>query len=171
MIAYKGRQFQKMQIEEGQILKGKVTGITKFGAFVELDSGVSGLVHISEVSLDYVNDINDHLKIGEIVEVKVLPSEKKGKIGLSIKQALKDKLPQGASEKKPFKKREPKRERSAPPDFSFPPAEVSFGFSGEELSFEDKLNKFKQVSDERMHDIKHSFESKRGTSRRGGNKY
>jgi len=158
-----------MQIEEGQILKGKVTGITKFGAFVELEGGVSGLVHISEVSLDYVNDINDHLKINDIVEVKVLPSDKKGKIGLSIKQALKDKMPQGSSERKPFKKREARRERPAPPDFSAPPVEFSFGSSGEELSFEDKLNKFKQASDERMHDIKRSFESKRGTSRRNNN--
>ena len=160
-----------MQVGEGQILKGKVTGITKFGAFVELEGGLSGLVHISEVSLDYVNDINDHLKIGDIVEVKVLPSEKKGKIGLSIKQALKDKLPKAPSDKKPFKKREQRKERSAPPDFSCPPVEFSFASSGEELSFEDKLNKFKQASDERMHDIKRSFESKRGTSRRNNNNY
>ena len=162
-----------MQVEEGQILKGKVTGITKFGAFVELEGGMSGLVHISEVSLDYVSDINDHLKLGDIVEVKVLPSDKKGKIGLSIKQALKDKMPKGAAaEKKPFKKKEFKKERfSAPTDFSVPPAEVSFGFKDDDLSFEDKLNKFKQASDEKMHDIKHSFEAKRGTGRRGGNKY
>ena len=60
-----------MQLEEGKIVTGKVTGITKFGAFVELESGETGLVHISEVSLDYVNDINDHIKVGEIVEDKV----------------------------------------------------------------------------------------------------
>ena len=65
-----------MQVEEGKIVTGKVTGITKFGAFVELEGGVTGLVHISERSLDYVNDINDHLKIGDTVEAKVLPSEK-----------------------------------------------------------------------------------------------
>lgn len=160
-----------MQVEEGKILQGKITGITKFGAFVELEGGQSGLVHISEISLDYVNDVNDHVKIGDIVEVKVLPSEKKGKIGLSIKQALKEKLGLDSKEKKPFKKREPRRERSAPPDFSVQPVEFSFGFSNDDLSFEDKLNKFKQASDERMHDIKRSFESKRGTSRKGGNNY
>lgn len=160
-----------MQVEEGKILQGKITGITKFGAFVELDGGLSGLVHISEISLDYVNDVNDHVKIGDIVEVKVLPSEKKGKIGLSIKQALKEKLGLDSKEKKPFKKREPRRERSAPPDFSVQPVEFSFGSSNDDLSFEDKLNKFKQASDERMHDIKRSFESKRGTSRKGGNNY
>ena len=163
-----------MQVEEGKILQGKITGITKFGAFVELDGGLSGLVHISEISLDYVNDVNDHVKIGDIVEVKVLPSEKKGKIGLSIKQALKEKLGLDSKdkEKKPFKKKEFKKERfSAPTDFSVPPAEVSFGSKSDDLSFEDKLNKFKQASDEKMHDIKHSFEAKRGSSRRGGNKY
>ena len=81
-----------MQVEEGRILTGKITGITKFGAFVELETGETGLVHISEISLEYVNDINDLVKFGDNVEVKVLPSEKKGKIGLSIKQALKEKL-------------------------------------------------------------------------------
>jgi len=161
-----------MQVEEGKILSGKITGITKFGAFVELEGGETGLVHISEISLDYVNDINDHVKIGDVVEVKVLPSEKKGKIGLSIKQALKEKMGiSNKGERKNFKKREPRTSRSAPPDFSVQPVEFSFASHGEELSFEDKLTKFKQASDERMHDIKRSFESKRGTSRRGGNNY
>ncbi len=160
-----------MQVEEGKIVTGKVTGITKFGAFVELEDGVTGLVHISEVSLDYVNDVNDHLKIGDIVEAKVLPSEKKGKIGLSIKQALREK--QGFNDK--FKKNTPRRNRQprAPyaPDFHVQPAEVSFSRSDSGMSFEDKLNKFKQASDEKMHDIKRSLESKRGSSRRGGNQY
>lgn len=161
-----------MQVEEGKILSGKITGITKFGAFVELEGGETGLVHISEISLDYVNDINDHVKIGDVVEVKVLPSEKKGKIGLSIKQALKEKLGAGAKgERRNFRKREPRNARSAPPDFSVQPVEFSFSTPGEDLSFEDKLSRFKQASDERMHDIKRSFESKRGTSRRGGNNY
>lgn len=160
-----------MQVEEGKIVTGKVTGITKFGAFVELEGGATGLVHISEVSLDYVNDINDHIKVGENVEVKVLPSEKKGKIGLSIKQALKEKMGISDTGKKPFKKREPRRGRSAPPDFSVQPVEFSFASDSEDMSFEDKLNKFKQASDERMHDIKRSFESKRGTSRKNNNNY
>ena len=160
-----------MQVEEGKILQGKITGITKFGAFVELEGGQTGLVHISEVSLDYVNDVNDHVKIGDIVEVKVLPSEKKGKIGLSIKQALKEKLGVESKEKKPFKKKESRRERSTPPDFSVQPVEFSFARDNDDMSFEDKLNKFKQASDERMHDIKRSFESKRGSSRKGGNNY
>ena len=77
-----------MSIEVGNKLQGKVTGITKFGAFVELAEGSTGLVHISEVADKYVKDINDHLKVGDVVEVKVINVEKDGKIGLSIKKAI-----------------------------------------------------------------------------------
>ncbi|RKQ33037.1 S1 domain-containing RNA-binding protein [Oceanobacillus halophilus] len=76
-----------MSIEVGSKLQGKVTGITNFGAFVELEKGKTGLVHISEVADNYVKDINDHLKVGDEVEVKVINVEKDGKIGLSIKKA------------------------------------------------------------------------------------
>jgi S1 RNA binding domain protein len=76
-----------MSIEVGSKLQGKVTGITNFGAFVELEKGKTGLVHISEVADSYVKDINDYLKVGEEVTVKVINVEKDGKIGLSIKKA------------------------------------------------------------------------------------
>ncbi len=76
-----------MSIEVGSKLQGKVTGITHFGAFVELPQGSTGLVHISEVADNYVKDINDHLKVGEEVLVRVLNVEKDGKIGLSIRKA------------------------------------------------------------------------------------
>ena len=65
-----------MSIEVGSKLQGKVTGITNFGAFVELPEGLTGLVHISEVADNYVKDINDHLKVGDQVEVKVINVEK-----------------------------------------------------------------------------------------------
>ena len=76
-----------MSIEVGSKLKGKVTGITNFGAFVELKKGTTGLVHISEVADNYVKDINDHLAVGDEIKVKVINVEKDGKIGLSIKKA------------------------------------------------------------------------------------
>ena len=53
------------EIEVGAILEGKVTGITKFGAFVSLPGGKSGLVHISEIAYSYVSDVNDHLSEGQ----------------------------------------------------------------------------------------------------------
>ena len=54
-----------MQIEEGAILSGKVTGLTDFGAFVELEGGKTGMIHISEVASNYVKDIREHLSVGQ----------------------------------------------------------------------------------------------------------
>ena len=76
-----------MSIEVGSKVKGKVTGITNFGAFVELEEKTTGLVHISEVADSYVKDINEYLTVGEEITVKVINVEKDGKIGLSIKKA------------------------------------------------------------------------------------
>lgn len=76
-----------MSIEVGSKLKGRVTGITNFGAFVELKKGTTGLVHISEVADNYVKDINDHLAVGDEINVMVINVEEDGKIGLSIKKA------------------------------------------------------------------------------------
>ena len=75
-----------MQLEVGSIVEGKVTGITGFGAFVEVDKGQTGLVHISEVASEYVKDIKEHLKLNQEVKVKVISLEI-NKICLSIKQA------------------------------------------------------------------------------------
>ncbi|MBQ8389536.1 MAG: S1 RNA-binding domain-containing protein, partial [Oscillibacter sp.] len=73
-----------MEPQIGTILEGKVTTITKFGAFVALEGGKSGLVHISEIANTYVNDVNDFLTQGQAVKVMVLANEN-GKINLSIK--------------------------------------------------------------------------------------
>jgi len=76
-----------MPIEVGSIVEGVVTGITNFGAFIELPGGATGLVHISEIAEVYVKDVNDFLSIGDKTMVKVISVDPKGKIGLSIKQA------------------------------------------------------------------------------------
>ena len=77
-----------MEFGVGSILEGKVTGITKFGAFVSLPEGKSGLVHISEIAYTYVNDVKDHLKEGQEVKVKVIGIDDNGRINLSIKKAM-----------------------------------------------------------------------------------
>ncbi|MFA7466986.1 MAG: S1 RNA-binding domain-containing protein [Desulfotomaculaceae bacterium] len=77
-----------MPVQAGEILEGKVTGITNFGAFIELPGGVTGLVHISEIAEEYVKDIHDFFKVSDRVKVKVITVDPRGKIGLSIKQAL-----------------------------------------------------------------------------------
>ena len=79
--------FRALQFEVGSILEGKVTSITKFGAFVALEGGRSGLVHISEIANTYVNDVHDFLQEGQTVKVKLL-AIKDGKLDLSIKKAL-----------------------------------------------------------------------------------
>ena len=76
-----------MEPQVGSILEGKVTTITKFGAFVALEGGKSGLVHISEIANTFVNDVHDFLQEGQTVKVLVLSTEN-GKINLSIKKAL-----------------------------------------------------------------------------------
>ena len=76
-----------MGLEIGAVVEGKVTGITKFGAFVALPEGKSGLVHISEVANSYVNDVNDYLSVGQTVKVRVISINEAGKINLSVKQA------------------------------------------------------------------------------------
>src|SRR5690625_69556 len=77
-----------MSIEVGSKVEGKVTGITNFGAYVELEINTTGLVHISEVADSYVKDIKEYLKVGEIVTVKVINVETDRKMGLSIKKAV-----------------------------------------------------------------------------------
>src|SRR5690625_1124969 len=95
------RSISFMSIEVGSKVQGKVTGITNFGAFVELKAGKTGLVHISEVADNYVKDINEHLSVGEEVEVKVINVEKDGKIGLSIKKAKDKPVRQKSSRDRP----------------------------------------------------------------------
>lgn len=150
-----------MQVAVGAILNGKITGLTNFGAFVELEGGNTGMVHISEVAATYVNDIKDHLTLNQEVKVKVLNVSDDGKISLSIKKAL-----------EPEQQPRQQKPRSGPPKRSN--GNVWQGSkavpANDNLSFEDMMARFKQVSDEKMTDLKHSSESKHGGgySRRGG---
>lgn len=77
-----------MELAVGSIVTGKVTTITKFGAFIALPGGKSGLVHISEVAPTFVNDVHDFLAEGQEVSVKILAITPEGKINLSVKQAI-----------------------------------------------------------------------------------
>ena len=147
-----------MSLEKGSIVDGKVTGVMPFGAFVSLPDNQSGLVHISEITKEYVKDINDHIKKGDEVKVKVIDIDKNGKINLSIRQAQ-------IQEKKAKK-----QEKPAGP---VRPADIDwFTKSDEDLSFEDKLSRFKKDADEKMLALKRSNESKRsGGYHRGGGTY
>lgn len=136
-----------MELEIGAILEGKVTGITKFGAFVSLPGGSSGLVHISEIANAYVNDVHDYLTDGQTVQVKVLSINEAGKINLSIKQALPP-PPRPAFQQRRRGRVRHREHRPHPPRFSPEQAGVH-GPTGD-ASFEDKLKHFMQESDSRM---------------------
>ena len=162
-----------MQLEVGSILEGKVTGITKFGAFVELPGGKTGMVHISEIAPTFVKEIRDFVTENQTVKVKVLSISEEGKISLSMKKALdpSQQQPQRREQRPGNGPRQPRQPR---------PAAVSPGRPGnyewqsrriEGGSFEDMMSRFKQTSDEKMSDLKRAGnEFRRGYSRRGQQK-
>ena len=131
-----------MDFEVGAILAGKITGITKFGAFVTVAPGKSGLVHISEIASSYVSDIKDHLTEGQDVMVKVIGVDQSGRMNLSIKAAV--------SEQAEGPRRQPHQRTQEP---------------ASEPSFEDKLKRFMQDSDNKMSGLK-QYSDKKGARRR-----
>ena len=148
-----------MEFGVGTIVEGKVTGITKFGAFVSLPEGKSGLVHISEIAYSYVNDVKDHLKEGQEVKVKVIGIDENGRINLSIKKAM-DPPPRPAG--------------NGGHGGQGRPGGRSGGFSGgfrgkpapaEPTTFEDRLKQFMASSDSKLSELR---QAERRSSRRGG---
>ncbi|MBR1579577.1 MAG: S1 RNA-binding domain-containing protein [Selenomonadaceae bacterium] len=147
-----------MSIEIGNIVEGKVTRITDFGAFVELEDRKSGLIHISEVADVYVRNVRDFLSEGDTVRAKVISIDDRGKIALSIKQLQRDNNSDrngGGGARAPRQTggggfrgrgqgeaRKPQRQLSA--------------------SFEERLSKFMKESDEKLADWKRKTDSKRG---------
>ena len=142
-----------MEFAVGEVLEGRVTGITKFGAFVALEGGKSGLVHISEIANSYVSSVEDYLKIGQTVKVRVLSIGEGGKINLSIKRA----------EEKPSRptpeRREDKAQRARP-------AQTQAGKNQASDDFEDRLKKFMQESDSRIADNRMYSDRKQRSRRR-----
>ena len=146
-------------------MEGKVSGITKFGAFVDLPDSKTGMVHISEVAPTYISEISDYVKVGDTVNVKVIGLDN-GKIKLSMKQAL----PKEQQKRtKPSNKRNerPKREpyKPAPPVTSPGDFEWQSSRKSAPSSFEDMMSRFKQTSEDKISDLKRG--ESRGYSRRG----
>ncbi|MGM9522634.1 MAG: S1 RNA-binding domain-containing protein [Oscillospiraceae bacterium] len=140
-----------MEFEKGAVVKGKVTGIVKFGAFVELAPGKSGLVYISEISNTFVKDVADFLKVGQEVTVKVISIDEAGRINLSIKQAAAPAQPAEPVYRQPRAAQEPVQDGEPPVN----------------AEFEDKLKRFMKDSDSKMSDLRRQSE-RRGSRRRRG---
>ncbi|MCD8506659.1 MAG: S1 domain-containing RNA-binding protein [Alkalibacterium thalassium] len=143
-----------MSIEVGSKVEGKVTGIANFGAFIDLGNNKTGLVHISEVSDSYVENINEELEVGQTVTVKVLSIADDGKIGLSIRKAQ-DKPAESAP-----KPKAPSRERSSSS------SNKRSSSAQKKQDFDSLMSSFLKDSEDRLTSIKRNTENKRGG--RGG---
>lgn len=144
-----------MQLEVGAILEGKVTGVKKFGAFVALPEGKTGMVHISEVSNSFIEDLATVLTEGQEVKVKVLSIGEDGKIALSIKRTL---PPEPRAPRPSGGGRPPRGKGNDAPRVWQPKAQQPQG----DLSFEDMMSKFKSQSEEKISDLKRVTENHRG---------
>lgn len=141
-----------MDLEVGTITEGRITGIAKFGAFVEVANGVTGLVHISEISKNFVTDISKFLDVGDMVKVKIL-NVRDGKLSLSIKQVQELVL------KERFNKKDEIKIATRQPQ---PPKEMTQKKDAP-LTFEEMLSKFKKSSEEKMSDIRKNLDNKRNS--------
>ena len=160
-----------MSIEVGNILPGKVTGITNFGAFVDLGNRKTGLVHISEVSNSYIKDIQDVLTVGDEVQVKVMEISGDGKVSLSIRRASADFSEETVEEKPKFQKSAPRNQegqgfkkpyaaKSAPSFEKKSPSQAKVN------DFDAMMSSFLKDSEDRLTSLKRNTEGKRGG--RGG---
>ena len=153
-----------MELGVGAIVDGKVTGITKFGAFVALPEGKSGLVHISEIAYSYVNEVSDHLHEGQEVKVKIIGIDQSKRINLSIKQV--EPPPQRA----PRQGGAPRQSGGSRPPRQGGGAQRPMGFvhqaPKEPTDFEDRLKQFMQSSDSKLSELR--YIEKKGGNRRGG---
>ena len=160
-----------MSIEVGNILPGKVTGITNFGAFVDLGNRKTGLVHISEVSNSYIKDIKDVLTVGDEVQVKVMEISGDGKVSLSIRRASADSSEENVEEKPKFQKSAPRNQegqgfkkpyaaKSAPSFEKKSPSQAKVN------DFDAMMSSFLKDSEDRLTSLKRNTEGKRGG--RGG---
>ena len=171
-----------MAIEVGNVFEGRVTGVKPFGAFVALPEGRVGMVHISEVSNEFVQDIAAVLHDGDTVKVQVINVAPDGKIALSIKRLLPPppRQPREGRGPRPGAPREgghggsrgagrpPRQPRDAAPRVWQPKAPAR----SDNLSFEDMMSRFKSQSEEKMADLDHETNNRRGggyapRSRRG----
>lgn len=164
-----------MEFGVGSILEGKVTGITKFGAFVSLPEGRSGLVHISEIAYSYVNEVSDHLQEGQEVKVKVIGIDESNRINLSIKKVTEPPARPAGGQGQGRPRQQggftPRQQGGYAPRQGGAPRQQS-GYvprpavSKEPQDFEDRLKQFMQSSDSKLSELR--YIEKKGGNRRGG---
>ena len=148
-----------MELAVGEILEGKVKSITNFGAFIQLPEDKTGLVHISEITHSFVNDIHEHLTEGQDVKVMVIGLDN-GKINLSIRRTqAPPQRPQSDRPRQNFD-RKPSQDRPRQQTFAAQPAEK------QPQSFDDMLKQFMADSDSKISGLKQYSDRKTRNRRR-----
>ena len=161
-----GEQNEHMELTVGAVVEGKVKSLTKFGAFVALPDGSTGMVHISEIAHAYVNDIREHLTEGQDVKVMII-SRENGKTNLSIKRTLP--APSKPQFSRPLNRSFNGAQRAAGPSAERSSAPRQAGASAsqpQQKSFDDMLKQFMTESSSKMSSIKQYSEHKTKTRRR-----
>ena len=155
-----------MDLKSGDVVEGRVAEIRPFGAFVWLGEGKKGLIHISEISEEFVKDVREKVRPNQKVRVKILSVSEDGRIECSLKQV----------EKSEFSR--PRAEELEPDELPVPvpealigePPEISFEIDESELvsshSFEELIKRFKRMSEENLTDVKRRTEAKRGAKKK-----
>jgi S1 RNA binding domain protein len=140
-----------------------VTGITNFGAFVDIGGGKTGMVHISEVASSYVKEISEHLTVGQVVKVKILNVGADGKISLSIKKVAasepqRPSAPQSEQDSGTNNARHSsgRRPPHKPDGRNFSNGKPRQNAGASPTSFEDMMARFKQSSEDKISDLKRS---------------
>jgi S1 RNA binding domain protein len=146
-----------METDVGSIVEGVVVEVVKYGAFVKMRNGRTGLVHISQISNEFVREITDHISPGTRVMAKIVSIDDRGRVQLSLKNVPQDGLSEsGGQEGAADDSRSGAARRAIP----------RYQDAREEDSFEKKLKMFMRQSEDRMVDIKRNIESKRGIKKK-----
>lgn len=170
-----------MEFAVGAIVEGKVTGITKFGAFVSLPGNKTGMVHISEIAHAYVSDINEYLSVGQEVKAKIIAIDPSGKINLSIKKTVEAPQRQPRGDRAQNRTdRQDRQEGSDRPQQSRPANSAAPAKSGEQRrqsaprsgaskepqTFDDMVKQFMADSDSKISSIKQYSDHRTKNKRR-----
>ena len=145
-----------MEHEVGSLVEGRVVDVVKFGAFVKIRGGKTGLVHISQISDKFVREVSDYITVGSEVIAKIISVDEKGRVQLSIKDVTPDELERfNKSQEDKIEKVPGQRDYPAPP----PGREYE---RRDDDSFEAKMKRFMRQSEDRLTDLKRNKEGKRG---------
>lgn len=146
-----------MAVEAGQVVRGTVVRLMNYGVLVRIEDGSTGLVHISEIDNNFVRDVADYFQVNDPVVVKVLAFGDRGKIELSVKQAVGE-TPitlEGAVDASEVSEGGDSRPAMSP-------SEAAAARREARESFESKMSEYMRSSGERLADLKRNIELKRG---------